>query len=175
MISDRNPFPFSETLRTVSSIIPRPHSPQTHFRDFWPRDSGQRPGRETEFEEYVEPLRLEYKRKRDFMKLLHGIEQLQHLRRVAVSFSAGLQSRMRIAYKDGARVVSSDSETLLTEKQYLAIERRAEFRSEFHGGEMFAMVGASRRHNRIVTNLVTALDHQLQARPCNVYSNDIRV
>ncbi len=37
------------------------------------------------------------------------------------------------------------------------------------------MAGASRRHNRIVTNLVTALDNQLLERPCNVYSNDMRV
>ena len=64
---------------------------------------------------------------------------------------------------------------LLTEEEYLAIERRAEFRSEFHRGEMFARAGASRRHNRIVTNLVTALDNQLRERPCNVYSNDMRV
>jgi Uma2 family endonuclease len=71
--------------------------------------------------------------------------------------------------------VSSDPKPLLTEEEYLAIERRAEFRSEFHGGEMFAMAGASRRHNRIVTNLVTALDNQLRERPCNVYSNDMRV
>lgn len=71
--------------------------------------------------------------------------------------------------------MSSHPNTLLTEKEYLAIERRARFRSEFHGGEMFAMVEASRRHNRIVTNLVTALDNQLRARPCNVYSNDMRV
>jgi Uma2 family endonuclease len=65
--------------------------------------------------------------------------------------------------------------TLLTEKQYLAIERQAEFRSEFYNGEMFALAGASRRHNRIVTNLVTALDTQLRDQPCNVYSNDMRV
>ena len=71
--------------------------------------------------------------------------------------------------------MSSDPKTLLTEEEYLAIERRAEFRSEFHGGEMFAMAGASRRHNRIVTNLVTALDTQLRDRPCNVYSSDMRV
>jgi hypothetical protein len=31
-------------------------------------------GREAEFEEYVELLRLEYKRKRNFMKLLEGME-----------------------------------------------------------------------------------------------------
>ena len=48
--------------------------------------------------------------------------------------------------------MSSDPKTLLTENEYLAIERRAEFRSEFHGGEMFAIAGASRRPNRIVTN-----------------------
>ena len=71
--------------------------------------------------------------------------------------------------------MSSDPETLLTEEGYLTIERQAEFRSEFYQGEMFAMAGASRRHNRIVTNLVTALDNQLRARPCNVYSDDMRV
>lgn len=71
--------------------------------------------------------------------------------------------------------MSSNPKTLLTEEEYLAIERQAEFRSEFYNGEMFAMAGASRRHNRIVTNLVTALDNQLRERPCNVYSNDMRV
>jgi Uma2 family endonuclease len=64
---------------------------------------------------------------------------------------------------------------VLTEDEYLAIERLAEFRSEFYNGEMFALAGASRRHNRIVTNLVIALGTQLRYRPCNVYSNDMRV
>ena len=71
--------------------------------------------------------------------------------------------------------MASNPKKLLTEEEYLAIERQAEFRSEFLAGEMFAMAGASRRHNRIVTNLVVALDNQLRARPCNVYSNDMRV
>ena len=71
--------------------------------------------------------------------------------------------------------MSSDPEKLLTEEAYLAIERRAESRSEFYNGEMFALAGASCRHNRIVTNLVTALDTQLRDRPCNVYSSDMRV
>ena len=71
--------------------------------------------------------------------------------------------------------MASNPKKLLTEEEYLASERQAEFRSEFLAGEMFAMAGASRRHNRIVTNLVAALDNQLRARPCNVYSNDMRV
>jgi len=32
----------------------------------------------------------------------------------------------------------------LTEEQYLAIERAAEFRSEYYQGQMFAMAGSSR-------------------------------
>jgi Uma2 family endonuclease len=71
--------------------------------------------------------------------------------------------------------MSSNPKTFLTEEEYLTVERQAEFRSEYFAGEMFAMAGASRRHNRIVTNLVVALDSQLRARPCNVYSNDMRV
>ena len=71
--------------------------------------------------------------------------------------------------------MASNPKTFLTEEEYLALERQAEFRSEYVAGEMFAMAGASRRHNRIVTNLVAALDGQLRARPCNVYSNDMRV
>lgn len=71
--------------------------------------------------------------------------------------------------------MTSNPKTFLTEEEYLAIERRAESRSEYYDGEMFAMAGASRRHNRIVTNLVVALDNQLRERPCNVYSSDMRV
>ncbi len=37
------------------------------------------------------------------------------------------------------------------------------------------MAGASRQHNRIVTNVVVSLANQLRQRPCNVYSSDMRV
>ncbi len=57
--------------------------------------------------------------------------------------------------------MSSDPRTLLTEEEYLVVERRA----EFHRGETFAVAGVSRRHNRIVTNMLTALDNQLRERP----------
>ena len=63
----------------------------------------------------------------------------------------------------------------LTPDEYLAIEREAAYKSEYMSGKMLAMAGASRSHNRIVTNLVAKLDNQLEARPCNVYSSDMRV
>lgn len=71
--------------------------------------------------------------------------------------------------------MSSQTKPLTTPKRYLEIERKAEVRSEYLAGEVFAMSGASRRHNRIVTNLVSQLDQQLRDRPCNVYSSDLRV
>ncbi len=64
---------------------------------------------------------------------------------------------------------------LLTPEEYLAVERRAAFRSEYMEGETFAMAGASKRHNLIVSNLIRLLGNQLLTRDCNVYPSDMRV
>jgi Uma2 family endonuclease len=71
--------------------------------------------------------------------------------------------------------VSSETKTLLTPEEYLEIERKAERKSEYYQGQMSAMAGASRRHSIIVTNLVRELSTQLKGRPCEAYSNDMRV
>ena len=71
--------------------------------------------------------------------------------------------------------MSSQRATFLTPEEYLELERRAERRSEYYKGEMFAMAGASRRHVLIVTNLVSALSQKLRKRPCEVYSTDMRL
>ena len=63
----------------------------------------------------------------------------------------------------------------LTEAEYLARERAADFKSEFYRGEMFAMAGASREHNLITMNLGTALNTQLRDTDCEVYPSDMRV
>ena len=64
---------------------------------------------------------------------------------------------------------------LLTEQEYLARERKAEFRSEFYRGEVFAMAGASREHNLITANISRSLGNQLAQRPCEVYQSDMKV
>ncbi len=71
--------------------------------------------------------------------------------------------------------MSAVPRTKLTEAEYLAKERKAEFKSEFYKGEMFAMSGASREHILITSNLVAALHTQFKGRCCEVYSNDMRV
>jgi Uma2 family endonuclease len=71
--------------------------------------------------------------------------------------------------------MSSQRTTLLTPEEYLEIERRAERKSEYFRGEMFAMSGASRPHVLIVTNLVHELMTRLNTGPCEIYSNDMRL
>ncbi|MBL8152470.1 MAG: Uma2 family endonuclease, partial [Blastocatellia bacterium] len=57
-----------------------------------------------------------------------------------------------------------------TPKEYLSIERKAEYKSEYFDGEIFAMTGASRRHNLISTNVVTTLNKQIENRPYELYA-----
>ena len=71
--------------------------------------------------------------------------------------------------------MSYQRKTLLTPEEYLAIERKAEIKHEYFAGEMFAMVGASKRHNLITANIIRVLGNQLLERPCNVYPSDMRV
>ena len=63
----------------------------------------------------------------------------------------------------------------LSAAEYLARERTAETKSEYYAGEVFAMTGASRRHNLVVTNLVRSLTNQLWNRDCDVLASDMRV
>lgn len=60
-------------------------------------------------------------------------------------------------------------------EEYLALERRAEYKSEYHDGEIYAMSGASRRHVLISVNIAAQFNSQLRERACEVYSSDLRV
>jgi len=65
--------------------------------------------------------------------------------------------------------------TRYTPQQYLALERRADFKSEYCNGFITAMSGASREHNLIALNLGGEIRSQLKNRPCEVYGSDMRV
>jgi Uma2 family endonuclease len=63
----------------------------------------------------------------------------------------------------------------LSEAEYLAIERAAPSRSEFFGGEMFAMAGGSPMHSLISANLIGELRTRLKGRPCRPFTSDLRL
>jgi Uma2 family endonuclease len=60
-------------------------------------------------------------------------------------------------------------------KEYLDYERKSDEKHEFVDGVVYAMTGASERHNLVVTNVVASLHGQLRKRPCRVYPSDMRV
>jgi len=62
-----------------------------------------------------------------------------------------------------------------TPEEYLTLERRADFRSEYFNGEIFAMAGANRQHVRIARNLIVRVDEQLRETPREVFGSDLRV
>ncbi len=63
----------------------------------------------------------------------------------------------------------------LTAKEYLALERAAEFKSEFYDGEVFAMAGGSPMHSLIGTNVAGELRTKLRGGPCLPFNSDLRV
>ena len=71
--------------------------------------------------------------------------------------------------------MSLQPKSYITPEEYLATERKAEYKSEYFNGEMFAMAGASERHVSIVANVMYLLVGQLKGRPGKAYSSDMRV
>lgn len=63
----------------------------------------------------------------------------------------------------------------VTPQEYLEKERRAEFKSEYYKGEVFAMAGATTQHTLIKDNLARETGNALKDRPCMVLTSDQRV
>ena len=71
--------------------------------------------------------------------------------------------------------MSSPAQPRYTPEQYLEMDRKADYRSEYVNGEILAMAGASRDHNRITLNIGTSLTIQLRGTTCEPYTSDLRV
>ncbi|GAB3932496.1 Uma2 family endonuclease [Larkinella terrae] len=62
-----------------------------------------------------------------------------------------------------------------TPELYLELERKADHKSEYFKGEIFAMAGASRNHNRIKENLSIGIGSYLKGKRCQSFSSDMRL
>ena len=60
-------------------------------------------------------------------------------------------------------------------EEYLETERKAEYKSEYFDGEIFAMAGAKRNHNKVATNVSGLIWQHLKGKDCESYANDMRV
>lgn len=64
---------------------------------------------------------------------------------------------------------------LFTAGEYLELERKAERKHEFYGGEIFAMAGAGLRHNKLFSNLFGELAIHLKGKKCRPFGSDMRI
>lgn len=61
-----------------------------------------------------------------------------------------------------------------TPEEYLALEEKAEYKSEYWNGEIVAMSGAAIEHQQIVINLTTELAAKLKGK-CRVFPSEMKV
>jgi Uma2 family endonuclease len=62
-----------------------------------------------------------------------------------------------------------------TPAEYLELEEKAEFRSEYRDGEIVPMAGGTTNHNEISLNVATNLRFSLKGQDYRVYMSDVRL
>lgn len=72
-------------------------------------------------------------------------------------------------------MVAEKSARRYTPEEYLALERKAEYKSEYIDGWIVAMSGASREHGLIAFNCAGMLHGQLGDSSCEAFISDMRV
>jgi Uma2 family endonuclease len=72
-------------------------------------------------------------------------------------------------------MVPVGAERRYTVEDYFSVEESSAIKHEFCAGQIFAMAGASVRHNRITGNVFAALRAALAERGCEVFASDLRV
>lgn len=65
--------------------------------------------------------------------------------------------------------------SFLPVEEYLTSEETSPEKHEYIGGVMYAMVGASNRHNLIAMNLGGSLVGRLRGKPCRAFNSDTKI
>ena len=71
--------------------------------------------------------------------------------------------------------MASNPIPFLTEEQYLDLERKAEYKSEYHDGRIVAMSGGSFAHSQVAVNLTSEFRAALRGRDCKTLQSDLKV
>jgi Uma2 family endonuclease len=59
--------------------------------------------------------------------------------------------------------------------EYLRLEEESAVKHEYVAGTLFALAGATRRHNRIASNIIARLSAAARGRGCDVLGSDMRL
>ncbi|GAB4144132.1 MAG: Uma2 family endonuclease [Planctomycetaceae bacterium] len=71
--------------------------------------------------------------------------------------------------------MSTVTPAFVTPAEYLEFERHADSRHEYRDGKVVPMIGGSRRHNLIETNVLRLFANALYEKPFEIYPGNMRV
>ena len=71
--------------------------------------------------------------------------------------------------------MSALEQSYITPEQYLEMERKADFKSEYYAGQIFVMSGGSAPHSIIGGNIFALIWVQLRSGACTTFNNDMKV
>ena len=72
-------------------------------------------------------------------------------------------------------MLSPQRHDFMSVADYLQAELISDIKHEYLEGQIYAMAGASRNHQRIITNMVRNFSEHLKNTPCDTYASDIKV
>ena len=71
--------------------------------------------------------------------------------------------------------MQTSTKTYYSPEEYLELETKAEYKSEYHDGQIIPMAGGKVNHNRIALNLSSALNFASRGKPYSVFMSDLRL
>ena len=63
----------------------------------------------------------------------------------------------------------------ISEQEYLAGELHSNIKHEYIGGQVYAMAGVSKNHERITGNIFRHFGYHLEGSPCEPFASDLKV
>jgi Uma2 family endonuclease len=71
--------------------------------------------------------------------------------------------------------MQAPTQTYYSPEEYLELETAAEYRSEYHDGQIIPMAGGKPNHNQLAINLTSAVNYNLRKKPYRVFMSDLRL
>lgn len=68
-----------------------------------------------------------------------------------------------------------ESNTLISEEDYLKGEFASEIKHEYIDGYVYAMAGAKKQHNRLTATISRKFGNILEEKPCDTYVSDFKI
>ena len=67
------------------------------------------------------------------------------------------------------------TKTRYSPEEYLELETKAEYRSEYLDGQIIPMAGGKVNHNQLAINLTSAINYDVRKKPYRVFMSDLRL